>query len=142
MQYKIVIFLLFIIIFSACNPGKKDIAEINDVLDIRITAMNKQDKKAMSYVIADEYPGRKEFLENFQIQSLYFEELEYDLLKRFIADYSVISSVAEVEQEYNLKYKMPGKDAVWLKNKKEKITLKKGDHGWKIIKGLSPEKKK
>lgn len=139
---KIILFLLFVTIFSACNPSKKDIAEINDILDIRITAMNKHDKKAIFYVLDETYPDKNEFMKQFQMQTLYFEELEYDLLDRFIVEYSPISSVAEVEQKYNLKYKIPNKEEVVLKNKKEKITLKKGEHGWKIIGGLSPKKKR
>lgn len=132
-----IIAIFFALIISGCALAEKDKDEIFDVLDIRGLAINKSDKKAFDFVVADEYPDRAKIIQSFQLNTLYFKDINYNLIDRKVISYSLFTKKADVEQTYDISFLMPAEtEPRQSKNVRELITLKKTDKGWRIIAGL------
>lgn len=128
--------IIAIILSNICSLSEKDKEEIFDVLEIRKMALNKGDQKSFRYAVAAKHPDYDKIMKNFDMNAMYFTNINYAINNRKILEYSCFSQTAKVEQIFDLTFQLPEKEPKHLKNKKEIITLKKFETSWKIVDGL------
>lgn len=132
----VVLWLVFLsaLFFSACTISEKDRENIQKVIEIRESLLNKGDIiKSYGALLSADFPEKKKYLQQLNMQHLYFTDYAYRIrtIKPGEAESFGRKSVYTIE--YNLTFKSPEDKAetVFI-NRIEKLTFKQDDIGWRI----------
>lgn len=125
---------MLLFLFSAgCSLSESETSEVIKIIEIREAKLNAGDIKSVALLVADNYPDRKEYLEQLNLQQQYFSNYSYDINSTSIKKVSIFHKEIEMEIDYDLSYRSPqdAAPAFWL-GRKEKVVLVKEKIGWKI----------
>ena len=127
------IVLLASILFSSCTISQSDRENIQKVVEIRDSLLNKGDIKSLGAFLTSDFPEKNDYLKQLNMQHFYITDYAYRIrmIKPGEAESFGRKSVYRIE--YNLTFKMPeDKAPVVFMNRAEKITFAKEDLGWQI----------
>lgn len=130
---KVLFLIMTVSIFYGCTLSTDEKAEAAKILEIREDLLNKGDINALELLFTDDFPDRKNYLDQLQYQRQYFQNFLFDMNSISIVSASNISKKMKVVSDYDISYKSPEDIAeiFWL-GRKEEIVLVKENIGWKI----------
>lgn len=121
-------------LFSACSISNEDRENIQKVIEIRDSLLNKGDIKSFGALLTADFPKKNDYLKQLNMQHFYLTAYAYRIrtIKPGEAEFFGKKSVYKIE--YNLTFKSPDDKAetVFI-NRIENLTFKKENIGWMIV---------
>ncbi len=135
MQNKIIFLTIFATFFLiSCSISNQDKSDIVDLLKIRETVYNKNNKKAFKYVYSTKWDKYTFTKHQIDFRRVYFKSFSYKMSSFKIVDYNFFFKTATAIVRYNFSFTYPDKQTPFVRmNNKVKIIFKKFDKQWKII---------
>ena len=120
-------------LFSGCTLSEGDQKDALKIIEIREDLTNKGKTSSLSVIFSDDFPNRREFLNQEKYRHFYFTEYDYKINSVKFLSYNPLTKKTAALINFNLVFK--GKEdpapAVLL-GRNEKVTLVKEKIGWKI----------
>ena len=134
---KISILLLaafgFSLIFTGCSLPESEQKDIVKILEIREELANNGQTNKLAVILTDNFPNKKEYLDQLKYRSFYFTEYEYSINSINFASYNPLTKRATALVDFDLTFKVPEDPAAtMLLGRIEKVGLVKEKIGWKI----------
>lgn len=121
------------ILFSACTISQEDRESIQKVIEIRDSLLNKGDIKSLGAFLTTDFPKKKEYLKQLNMQHFYLTDYAYRIRMIKPGEAESFGKKSVYRIEYNLTFKMPeDKAPVVFMNRAEKIAFVKEKIGWQI----------
>nr|HQI05904.1 hypothetical protein [bacterium] len=129
----ILFFSLIAGIFSSCNLSQDQKANIVKILEIRESLVNSGDVKSLEVLMTEDFPDKKEYLDQMTYRYQYFLKFSYDMNTIDILSSSVLGNRAHLMLSYDLSFRNPDDvaETFWL-DRKEDVIMVKEKIGWKI----------
>ena len=133
---RVVIFLAVLfssLFFSACTISDEDRENIQKVIEIRESLLNKGDIKSLGAFLTADFPKKNDYLKQLNMQHFYFTDFAYRIRPIKPGEAESMGKKSVYRIEYNLTYRSPeDKAATAFINRIENVTFKKDDVGWRI----------
>jgi len=125
--------LVFSLVFTGCSLPEEEKKDVLKILEIRESLSNKGQTNKLALLLTDDFPNRKEYLDQLKYRNFYFTEYDYSInLINFIS-YNPLTKKAVATIDFDLTFKQPEDPApTLLLGKIENVTLIKEKIGWKI----------
>ena len=120
-------------LFSSCSMPEDEKKDALKILEIREELLNSGKINKFAVLLTDNFPKRKEYLDQLAYRNFYFTEYAYTINSVDFLSYSFVTKKAAVIVNFDLLFKVPEDPAetVFL-GRMEKVTLEKEKIGWKI----------
>ena len=124
---------LIIFVSSGCTLSESDRKDALKIIEIREDLTNKGKTNALAVIFSDDFPNRKEFLNQEKYRHFYFTEYDYKINSIKFLSYNPLTkkTAALINFDLVFKTKEDPAPAVWI-GRNEKVTLVKEKIGWKI----------
>ena len=134
---KIILFFcaifISIFLFSGCTLSESDQKDALKILEIREDLINKGKTNSLAVILSDDFPNRKEFLNQEKYRNFYFTEYDYRINSIKFTSYNPLTKKASALINYDLIFKVHEDPApAVLLGRNENVTLVKEKIGWKI----------
>jgi len=127
------IVLLASFLFSACSISNEDRKDIQKIIEIRDSLLNKGDIKSISALLTPDFPNKQEYVKKLNIQHFYISNFAYRIRKIIPGKAKSFGKESVYDIEYNLTFSTPDDLAPTIFiNRAEKITFRKEEIGWMI----------
>lgn len=114
-----------------------EVQKIFHALATRTVAMNNADAALFETIIAPDYPLRNKIIKNNRKNLETFKTINHSVKIRELVSYNSSRKIVKIRQQYDLIFQLPGQEEPQkMTGKKETLTLKRYQDGWKIIDGL------
>lgn len=131
--------VFFLILFavsgfiSSCGLSQDRKAEMVKILEIREDLLNKGDVRSLEVLMTEDFPDKKEYLDQMTYRYQYFLKFSYDMNTIDILSSSVLGNRAHLMLSYDLSFRNPDDvaETFWL-DRKEDVIMVKEKIGWKI----------
>ena len=119
--------------FSGCTLPEDEKKDALKILEIREALTNNGQINKLALIFSDDFPDRKEYLDQLKYRHFYFTEYGYNINSIKFLSYNPLTKKAVTQINFDTNFKLPEDPAstVFL-GKLEKVTLKKEKIGWKI----------
>ena len=138
MMNKINLLSLFFVAFaifvsSGCTLSESEEKDALKIIEIREDLTNKGKTSSLAVIFSDDFPNRKEFLNQEKYRHFYFTEYDYKINSIKFLSYNPLTkkTAALINFDLIFKTKEDPAPAVWI-GRNEKVTLVKEKIGWKI----------
>ena len=120
-------------LFSSCSLPENEKKDVLKILEIREDLFNSGKVNKMAALLTDDFPDRKEYLDQLKYRNFYFTEYDYAINSIDFLSYNLLTKKTVAMVNFDLSFKVPESpaDTVFL-GRIEKVTLKKEEIGWKI----------
>ena len=121
--------------FSSCSMPESEEKDVIKILEIREDLSNKGQTNKLAVILTDNFPAKKEYLDQLKYRNFYFTEYKYEINSIKITSYNPLTKSATVLIDFDLSFKIPeDPEATMFLGRLEKVTLLKEKIGWKIDK--------
>lgn len=125
--------ILILAFFASCSLPQSELPDVMKILDIREAKLNSGDINSVGLLISDDFPDRKDYITQLNLQQQYFTRYSYSMNTTKIIDSSFFPKKIELEVDYDLSYSAPEDPAeTYFIGRKEIVKLVKEKIGWKI----------
>ena len=125
--------LIAIFVSSGCTLSESDRKDALKIIEIREDLTNKGKTSSLAVIFSDDFPNRKEFLNQEKYRHFYFTEYDYRINSIKFLAYNPFTKKTTALVNYDLVFKLQEDPApAVLLGKNENVTLVKEKIGWKI----------
>ncbi|MFO7735911.1 MAG: hypothetical protein R6W70_06805 [bacterium] len=115
-----------------------EVQKIFHTLATRTAAMNNADMALFETIVAPDYPLRHKIIENNRKNLELFKIINHSVKIRELVSYNSLKQTVRIRQHYDLVFQLPDQEEPQkMTGKKETLTLKRYEDGWKIKDGLN-----
>ena len=119
--------------FTGCSMPEEDKKDVLKILEIREDLSNKGQTNKLEVLLTDDFPNRKEYLDQLKYRNFYFTEYDYSINSINFVSYNPLTKKATTLVDFDLTFKVPEDPAAtMLLGRLEKVILSKEKIGWKI----------
>ena len=123
----------FSLVFTGCSLPESEQKDIVKILEIREELANNGQTNKLAVILTDNFPNKKEYLDQLKYRNFYFTEYEYSINSINFASYNPLTKRATALVDFDLTFKVPEDPAAtMLFGRIEKVGLVKEKIGWKI----------
>ena len=121
------------VLFCSCTISDNDRENIQKVIEIRESLLNKGDIKSLGALLTADFPKKDDYLKQLSMQHFYFTDFAYRIRTIKPGEAESFGNKSVYKIEYNLTFKSPDDKAetVFI-NRVENVIFKKDDIGWRI----------
>ena len=124
---------LAIFVSSGCTLSEDDSNDALKIIEIREDLTNKGKTSSLAVIFSDDFPNRKDFLNQEKYRHFYFTEYDYKINSVKFLSYNPLTKKTAAMINFNLVFKIREDPApTVLLGRNEKVTLVKEKIGWKI----------
>ena len=132
-KYLLFTILTAALFFTACSLPEEEKKDVVKILEIREDLSNKGQTNKLAVILTDNFPDKKEYLDQLKYRNFYFTEYEYSINSINFASYNPLTKKATALVDFDLTFKLPEDPAAtMLFGRIEKVGLVKEKIGWKI----------
>ena len=119
--------------FTGCSMPEEDKKDALKILEIREDLSNNGQTNKLALILTDNFPDKKEYLDQLKYRNFYFTEYEYSVNSINFASYNPMTKRATALIDFDLTFKVPEDPAATIIfGRIEKVGLVKEKIGWKI----------
>ena len=119
--------------FTGCSMPEEDKKDALKILEIREDLSNNGQTNKLALILTDNFPDKKEYLDQLKYRNFYFTEYEYSVNSINFASYNPLTKRATALIDFDLTFKVPEDPAATIIfGRIEKVGLVKEKIGWKI----------
>lgn len=127
------VILLSVFVFPGCSMPESEQKDALKILEIREDLANKGLTNKLALLLTDDFPNRKEYLDQLKYRHFYFTEYEYTINSIKFTSYNPLTKKASALIDFDLSFKTTEDPAAaMLLGRLEKVTMLKEKIGWKI----------
>ena len=127
------IVLASVVFFSSCSFPDNERKDVLKILEIRESLSNSGETNKLALLLTDNFPNRKEYLDQLKYRHFYFTEYDYSINSINLASYNPLTKKAAAIIDFDLTFKLPEDSAATIIfGRVEKVSLVKEKIGWKI----------
>ena len=121
------------LLFTGCSLPEEEKKDVLKILEIREDLSNKGQTNKLAVIFTDNFPNKKEYLDQLKYRHFYFTEYDYTINSINFTTYNPLTKKAVAQIDFDLSFKTHEDPAatVFL-GRLEKVTLLKEKIGWKI----------
>ncbi len=120
-------------LFSGCSLPENEKKDVLKILEIREELSNNGQINKLAVLLTDDFPNRKEYLDQLKYRNFYFTEYEYSINSINLASYNPLTKRVMAIVDFDLTFKVPEDPAATiLFGRVENVNLVKEKIGWKI----------
>lgn len=120
-------------LFSGCSLPENEKKDVLKILEIREELSNNGQINKLALLLTDDFPNRKEYLDQLKYRNFYFTEYEYSINSINLVSYNHLTKRVQAIVDFDLTFKVPEDPAATiLFGRVEKVDLVKEKIGWKI----------
>ena len=121
------------LLFTGCSLPEDEKKDVLKILEIREDLSNKGQTNKLAVIFTDNFPNKKEYLDQLKFRHFYFTEYDYTINSINFTTYNPLTKKAVAQIDFDLSFKTHEDPAatVFL-GRLEKVTLLKEKIGWKI----------
>ncbi|MBO4711434.1 hypothetical protein J5681_05895 [bacterium] len=125
--------LIFALLFTGCSLPEDEKKDVIKILEIREELSNSGQTNKLAIILTDNFPNRKEYLDQLKYRHFYFTEYNYEINTINLTSYNPLTKKAVAIIDFDILFKTPEDPAATIfLDRTEKVTLVKEKIGWKI----------
>jgi hypothetical protein len=125
--------LVFSLVFTGCSLPEEEKKDVLKILEIRESLSNNGQTNKLAILLTDDFPNRKEYLDQLKYRNFYFTEYDYSINSINFTSYNPLTKKAVALVDFDLTFKLPEDPApTLLLGRVENVILIKQKIGWKI----------